>query len=131
LRTNDAWFSDLERIYREQEVMQALHPYLPDVVPDVLQVDRPNYVYAMSHAPLEATVWKAELLTEKAMNVELGARIGDTLGRIHQISADRTGEFAAFRDHNVFVQLRVDPFYRRVQERRPEVATAIEPIVQE
>ena len=30
LRTRDAWFSDLERIYREQEVMQALHPLLPD-----------------------------------------------------------------------------------------------------
>ena len=27
--------------------------------------------------------------------------------------------------HTVFVQLRVDPFYRRVQERRPEVAAAV------
>src|ERR1700687_3100618 len=56
LRTRDAWFSDLNRIYREQEVMQALHPHLPDVVPEVLFVDRPNYVYAMSHAPLDAKV---------------------------------------------------------------------------
>src|ERR1019366_3690689 len=55
LRTRDAWFSDLDRIWREQEVMQALHPYLPSVVPEVLLVDRANYVYAMSHAPLEAT----------------------------------------------------------------------------
>src|ERR1700738_2268995 len=46
LRTRDAWFSDLDRIYREQEVMQALHPYLPSVVPEVLFVDRPNYVFA-------------------------------------------------------------------------------------
>src|SRR5881227_1334282 len=51
LRTRDPWFSDLARIYREQEVMQALQPYLPSVVPEVLFVDRPNYVYAMSHAP--------------------------------------------------------------------------------
>src|SRR5947207_12888133 len=62
LRTRDAWFSDLDRIYREQEVMQALHPLLPDVVPEVLHVDRENYVYAMSHAPLDSKVWKAELL---------------------------------------------------------------------
>src|SRR5262249_39756936 len=30
-----------------------------------------------------------------------------------------------FRDHNVFVQLRVDPFYRRIQERRLEVADEV------
>src|SRR5439155_27286490 len=36
---------------------------------------------------------------------------------------------ARFRDRAVFVQLRLDPFYRRVQERRPEVAHAIEPII--
>ena len=36
LRTRDAWFSDLDRVYREQEVMQLLHPLLPQVVPEVL-----------------------------------------------------------------------------------------------
>src|SRR5579862_8509166 len=37
LRTRDAWFSDIDRVYREQEVMEALHPLLPEgVVPQVL-----------------------------------------------------------------------------------------------
>jgi 5-methylthioribose kinase len=130
LRTRDAWFSDLERIWREQEVMQALHPYLPSVVPEVLHVDRANYVYAMSHAPLEATVWKADLLAGR-INLELGEKVGKVLGRIHQVSAEHSKQFEAFRDHNVYVQLRVDPFYRRVQERRPEFAAAIEPIIQD
>jgi 5-methylthioribose kinase len=128
LRTRDAWFSDLDRIYREQEVMEALHPYLPSVVPEVLFVDRPNYLYTMSHAPLEAKVWKAELL-EGQIDLELGAKIGRVLGRIHQVSAEQASRFEAFRDDTVYVQLRVDPFYRRVQERRPEVAAAIEPII--
>jgi 5-methylthioribose kinase len=130
LRTRDAWFSDLDRIYREQEVMQALQPYLPSVVPEVLHVDRPNYVYAMSHAPLEARVWKADLLDGK-IDFDLGTKVGQTLGRMHQISAEHASRFDAFRDHNVYVQLRVDPFYRRVQERCPDVAAAIEPIVQD
>src|SRR5580704_16975393 len=44
LRTRDAWFSDLDRVYREQEVMQALHPLLPDgIVPAVLFSDRADY----------------------------------------------------------------------------------------
>src|SRR5438552_13997775 len=62
LRTRDAWFSDLERIHREQEVMEALHPLLPGAVPEVLFVDRANFVFAMSHAPEDARVWKAVLL---------------------------------------------------------------------
>src|SRR6266516_4345151 len=49
LRTRDAWFSDVKRVYREQEVMQALRPLLPaGVVPEVLFADRPNFVFAMS-----------------------------------------------------------------------------------
>ena len=34
LRTRDAWFSDLDRVYREQEVMQVLRPLLPAGVPE-------------------------------------------------------------------------------------------------
>src|SRR5579883_1559784 len=49
LRTRDAWFSDLSRVYREQEVMEYLQPCLPDViVPRVLFSDRPNYVFSMT-----------------------------------------------------------------------------------
>src|SRR5437660_11746309 len=49
LRTRDTWLSDLNRIYREQEVMQVLHPLLPQLtVPEVLFSDRANYVFAMS-----------------------------------------------------------------------------------
>src|SRR5262245_39057248 len=59
LRTRDLWLSNIERVYREQEVMEALGSLLPDeVVPRVLWSDRPNFVFAMSHAPLEARVWK-------------------------------------------------------------------------
>jgi 5-methylthioribose kinase len=130
LRTRDAWFSDLDRIWREQEVMQALYPHMPDVVPQVLHVDRTNYVYTMSHAPMDAMVWKAELL-KGDINVHLGKQVGCVLGRLHQVSAERPSEFAAFADHGVYVQLRVDPFYRRVQERCPDVAAALEPIVEE
>jgi 5-methylthioribose kinase len=130
LRTRDPWFSDLARIYREWEVMQALQPHLPTYVPEVLFVDRPNYAYAMSHAPLDATVWKAELLNGN-IDLELGKKVGLVLGRIHEVSASHLERFEAFRDHNVYVQLRVDPFYRRVQERRPEVAQAIAPIIEQ
>ena len=130
LRTRDAWFSDLDRVYREQEVMQALRPLLPPpTMPAVLFSDRPNYVFAMSHAPAGAHVWKASLLAGE-VDLAVGRRAGLVLGRMHEATAADPPLVEPFRDHTVFVQLRVEPFYRRIQERRPEVAAAVEPIIE-
>src|SRR5260370_4994665 len=89
LRTRDAWFSDLDRVYRELEVMQVLGPLLPaGVVPEVLFVDRANYAFAMSHAPLDARVWKETLLAGQ-VDVALGGYTGRVLGLIHEATACR------------------------------------------
>jgi 5-methylthioribose kinase len=130
LRTRDAWFSDLDRVYREQEVMQVLYPLLPaPTVPEVLFVDRPNYVLAMSHAPEGAQVWK-ETLLKGEVDLSVGERAGYILGRMHEMTARDPRLVEPFHDHTVFVQLRVEPFYRRIQERRPEVAGAVEGIIE-
>jgi 5-methylthioribose kinase len=129
LRTRDAWFSDLGRVYREQEVMEVLYPLLPEpTVPRVLHADRANYVFAMSHAPAGARVWKESLLAGE-VDLAVGERAGTVLGRIHQATAADPSLVERFADRTVFVQLRVDPFYRRIQERRPEVARAVEPLI--
>jgi 5-methylthioribose kinase len=125
LRTRDAWFSDLDRVYREQEVMQVLGPRLPPgVVPEVLFADRPNFVFAMSHAPAGAAVWKAELLAGR-VDLHRGEQAGRVLGRMHEATARDPTLVEPFADRNVFVQLRVDPFYRRVQERHADLAAAV------
>jgi 5-methylthioribose kinase len=131
LRTKDAWFSDLERVYREQEVMEFLQPLLPaPAVPEVLFSDRANYVFAMSHAPLEAVPWKSELLAG-TIDLALGEKAGRILGQMHEATANHADFARRFSDHAVFVQLRVDPFYRRVMERRPELTEAIAPIAEQ
>jgi 5-methylthioribose kinase len=130
LRTRDAWFSDLDRVYREQEVMEFLHPLLPPpTVPEVLFSDRANYVFAMRHAPLKAVPWKTDLLAGQ-IDRTLGERAGTILGQMHEATANHAEFAQRFSDHTVFVQLRVDPFYRRVMERRPELASAIAPIAE-
>src|SRR5262249_3899970 len=84
LRTRHAWFSDLERVHREQEVMQVLHPLLPALtVPEVVFVDRPNYVFVMSHAPKESRVWK-ETLIAGGIDMTVAERVGTVLGLIHE-----------------------------------------------
>jgi 5-methylthioribose kinase len=153
LRTRDPWFSDLNRIWREQEVMQLLLPILPPgTVPAVLFADRDNYVYGMSHAPMDACVWKDILLSSEPfatgfsyvrfskrdwlpMNDPRGQNlaylVGLVLGMMHHGTANKPADLAPFHDHTVYVQLRVDPFYRRIQERRPEVAHVVAQIIEE
>jgi 5-methylthioribose kinase len=129
LRTRDAWFSDVERVYREQEVMQVLRPLLPaPVVPEVLFSDRANYVFAMAHAPREARVWKEQLLAGE-VDLGLGELAGVVLGRLHERTARAPELIDRFADSAVFVQLRVEPYYRRIQERCPDVAPALAPLV--
>jgi aminoglycoside phosphotransferase (APT) family kinase protein len=130
LRTRDDWFSDLDRVYREQEVMAVLRPLLPPlVVPEVLHSDRADYVFAMSHAPRSAQNWKAQLLAGQ-VDLAVGEQAGRVLGRLHERTAAEPALVERFADRTVFVQLRVDPFYRRVQERRPEVAEAVVPLIE-
>jgi 5-methylthioribose kinase len=130
LRTRDAWFSDLQRVYREQEVMQVLEPLLPPLtVPQVLFGDCANYAFAMQPAPAESRNWKHLLLAGET-DAMLAEYVGTVLGRMHDATADSPQLVEAFGDATVFVQLRVDPFYRRVQERRPEVAQTVEPIIE-
>lgn len=130
LRTKAAWFSDPERVYREQEVMEALAPLLPaGTVPAVLFSDRPHYLFAMEHAPGGARVWK-ELLLAGTVDPPLGERAGVVLGRLHEATGRDPDRFKQFTDSAVFVQLRVDPFYRRVAERHPDLAGRISPLVE-
>ena len=131
LRTRDAWFSDLDRIYREQEVMEALLPLLPPLtVPEILFADRANYLFAMSHAPADANVWKTALLVGD-IDLTVGERAGAVLGRMHQGSAGNAEFAKRFADRTVFDQLRVDPFYRTVQKRRPELSDAVGTVIEQ
>jgi 5-methylthioribose kinase len=129
LRTRDAWFSDTGRVFREVEVMQALAEVLPeDILPRVLWVDRENCAFAMSHAPDGPGTWKEEMLSG-VFDESRAKQAGQVLGRIHEFSAAHPERFAAFHDATVFTQLRVDPFYRTVARRCPDVADAIEPLI--
>jgi 5-methylthioribose kinase len=130
LRTTAAWFSDLDRIWREMEVMQALGPLLPPLtVPEVLFHDRAHYVIAMTHAPEPFRVWKEDLLAGQA-TLPAARLVGQVLGRMHQGTAGNHRLREQFADVRIFEQLRIEPFYRTVQQRCPDVAQRIEPLIE-
>jgi len=128
LRTEAPWFSDLSRIFREIDVMEALHPALPDVVPEVLFRDDENYAFVMSHAPTPCSDWRSVLLSGE-VDPKLGAEAGRILGRIHDRILGDEEKGQAFADRGVFHQLRTDPFYRRIRERHPDLAEPIDLLI--
>jgi 5-methylthioribose kinase len=133
LRTREDWFSDIGRIFREVAVMQLLRPFFPPgLVPRVLFVDRENYAFGMEHAPPDAQVWKQQLL-EGITDVMVARHAGEVLGQIHQRTSEvmdgAPSDLADLNDKTVFVQLRVEPFYQRIRQRRPEIARFVEPLI--
>lgn len=131
LQTADPWFSDLSRIFREIDAMQFLLPRLPEgVVPEVLFRDDDNYAFLMSHAPREARDWRS-LLLNGTIDPALGEAAGQILGQIHESTSGDKATLTAFRDKTVFDQLRIEPFYRRVAERCPDVASIVNPLIEE
>ncbi|RPI87719.1 MAG: DUF1679 domain-containing protein, partial [Planctomycetaceae bacterium] len=131
LRTRDAWFSRLERIWREADVMRVLRPLLPaGVVPEVLWEDRENFVFAMEAAPEEHVVWKQSLLAGEPSDA-IARSLGMCLGLIHARTANRSDWRSAFEDRQVFSELRVDPFYRHVAQAAPDVAPQITALIDE
>ena len=131
LRTKDPWFSRLDRVWRETEIMQVLEPLLPSkVIPRILFEDRENYLFAMEAAPAEHSVWK-KLLLEGETDCVVARRLGEYLSTMHRETALRPDLEKRFQDTEVFVELRVDPFYRRVAQAAPAVAPSIDRLIDE
>jgi 5-methylthioribose kinase len=131
LRTNDPWFSRLDRIWREVDVMRCIEPLLPrDVVPRVVFEDRENYVFAMEAVAAGHVVWKQSLLEGRA-EAAIASRLGTYLGMMHRGTALKPELKSQFGDTEVFVQLRVDPFYRRVAQSSPAAAPCIDRLIAE
>src|SRR5438874_73389 len=127
LRTRDAWFSDVNRIWRERDVMRYLRPLLPDgVVPEILFSDQENYCFAMRHAPEPFRNWRSVLLAGE-VDPALGEQAGRLLGLIHERGR---GGLEPFTDRTVFEQLRVEPFYVRIAQRLPDVAQLVAPLIE-
>jgi 5-methylthioribose kinase len=139
LRTSQPWFSSVERIWREADVLAICAELLersadddrgaeaipPARTPRILFEDRENYVLAMSAAPRGAVVWKAELLAGR-IDPRVAAACGALLGTLHGESWLDEQIRRQIGDRTLFDQLRVDPYYRALAAARPETRPAVE-----
>jgi 5-methylthioribose kinase len=131
LRTETDWFSRLDRIYREADVMRTLHGILPEgAIPSVLFEDRENYLFAMEAVAADHAVWKGELLAGRVES-SIARAAGTYLGAIHRHTANDTDLHRRFGDREVFTELRVDPFYRHLARVHADVAAPVERMIEE
>ncbi len=131
LRVADDWRADRSRIFRERDSIRDAARFLPvGAVPEVLWSDEPNFLFAMSAADPSAESWKTQLLDGR-LDRATAARVGVLLGLWIRRSWE-SPEFAArYGDQGPFDQLRIDPYYRTVARRRPEIAAAAGRVIAE
>ncbi|GAB4141039.1 MAG: aminoglycoside phosphotransferase family protein [Planctomycetaceae bacterium] len=131
LRTQATWYSRLDRIWREADVMRAIEPLLPaGVVPRVLFEDRKNYVMAMSAIDKNHTVWKESLLRGN-VDFAIGRQAAIYLGTLHRETANRPDLQETLGNRTVFEELRIEPFYRTIACRYPDLSDSLEQLIEE
>jgi 5-methylthioribose kinase len=129
LRVKDDWRSERSRIFREAEAIQVLRPILGGAaLPEVVHIDRDNFLMAMTAAPLGSMAWK-DLLLGRRGDAAVAREAGLLLAKM--INASRGDETLAttFRDRTVFDQLRIDPYYRTTAARHPELRREFDDLI--
>lgn len=126
LRTQQGWFSDRNRIFREAAAMRWNAG--AGRVPSMLFEDAETFTIAMEAAPPDAEMWKSQLFRGEA-RTETARAAGLALGSMISRSWNDADAERAFGDQTVFDQLRIDPYYRFTAEQRPEAADYIHNLI--
>ena len=131
LRTKIDWFSNIERIWREVDVMRILAAVLPaGTVPRVLFEDRDNYLFGMEAVEADHRVWKAELLSGR-FDAGVADSLGTSLASIHRDTAGIGSQHPELCDGTNFDELRLDPFYRHMARTIPELTESLTALIDE
>lgn len=132
LKVQADWFSDVERIHREHEVMLAIQNIMPaGSVPEIVHTDYANHVYMMSSAEEEARTWK-DILMRGDLNNDIAIKAGKVLQSIHKNSEKiDENDKAKFQDQKYFIQLRVEPFHQYLIQKFPELEAYIQQLIDE
>jgi 5-methylthioribose kinase len=129
LRVADEWLADRSRIFRERQSLEDAARLLPaGAVPRVLWSDEANFLFAMAAAPPEARTWKSDLLAGR-VDPAVAATVGTLLGLLIRGSWGSAELECRYGDQTAFDQLRIDPYYRTIARRRPEVAGRVQKLI--
>lgn len=119
------WFSDPARSLIEVAAIRAFAELGgSETVPEIVWVRPEENCFAMRLVEPRLRNWKSDLLAG-TIDLATAARVGAILGQFHSRSAARTDLAAQFDDLKYFTELRIEPFFDHVAERKPAYAGAI------
>lgn len=128
LRVSDEWRAPMERILTEAAALDLTAALTPDRVPEPLFVDPRRFVLAIDGAPAGWRDWRAALLAGDA-NPAIATNLATTLATWHTATVDGRHLDDRFFDTQPLELLRVDPYYRTVARRAPEVAAPLAELI--
>lgn len=130
LKVRADWRADPRRAMIEVAALQAIAEVLgEDCVPRVLWSDPVQNRFAMALVPPRFRNWK-DLLVAGETNAATARRVGVLLGRLHRRTAPREDLARRFDDRTFLIELRIEPFFRRIAERHPELKAAVHETVE-
>jgi len=126
LAVKDFWPCDTDRIEKEKNCIEALASSVgEDLVPKILFFDKENDALVMSLIPPDWELWKRQLLDGR-VDDRVSVRVAEILAQIHNKTFQDKDIQEKFDDRKILWQLRIDPYYKTVAERHPEVADVVE-----
>ena len=131
LQVVDDWRADRSRVFREARALQDAARFLPaGAVPQVLWIDEPNFLFAMTAADPAARNWKSQLL-EGEIDPGVAATAGVLLGLWIRHTWQQREFEDRYGDQTAFDELRIDPYYRTIARRCPQVAAPVARLIAE
>ena len=126
LLVEDEWRIHPRRIFCERDGMQLAGQLLPPGhVPVVRFSDDENYVITMSRADPQSVSWKQQLM-DGHVEVSTAHRAGTLLAMLHNRAATRKPEIRRLGDRGIFIEARVDPYFRTAAHRHPDLKSIID-----
>lgn len=120
LKVEADWFAPVERTEIEVLWLKQAHAIVSHLTPAILADDDAQHMFAMAFLPPEQhPVWKAELF-DGHVDVAFAGAMGRDLVKVHAATAGNATIAAQFDTMDLFVSLRIEPFFRYVAAARDD-----------
>ena len=130
LAVSEKWEADQRRAIVEADALELFNQLSPDQVPKLVFLDPIRFILVLERVPVGSTVWKSDLLAG-VINPDIGATLGKTLATWHNYGQANPQVKVKFVEDTLFDQLRIDPFYRFVAAKNPQIEVAIGKLINE
>lgn len=130
LAVSEKWEADQRRAIVEADAIELFHKLSPKQVPSLVFLDPDRFILVLERVPVGSTVWKSDLLAG-VIDPDVGAVLGETLATWHNYGEKNSSAKDKFMEDSLFEQLRIDPFYRFVANKNPQIEVSIRKLINE